>query len=124
MAICRWHHVFRLSLCSPPGTKTLTYQTEMWNQFDVTATNQQPLLYVPFPNLRDYIVATQALVFWLDPLEPAEAALFAQILEKVKPDTPYVGWFVNGNEDPGVTLCSQNGVVVCAADYLNNATVF
>jgi hypothetical protein len=109
---------------SPAGTKVLTFQTEMWNQFYVTATNQPPLQYVPVPNLRDYIVATKALVFWLDPLEPAEAALFAQILEKVRPDTPYLGWFVDGNEDPGVTLCSQNGVVVCAADYLNNATVF
>lgn len=107
----------------PPGTKTLTFQTVMWNQFYVTATNQPPLQYTPFPNLRDYIVATQAMVFWLDPLEPAEAALFAQILQKVGPDTPYLGWFVNGNEDSGVTLCSQNGVVVCAADFLNNATV-
>jgi hypothetical protein len=96
----------------------------MWNQFYVTATNQQPLQYIPFANLRDYIVATRALVFWLDPLEPAEAALFAQILQKVGPDTPYLGWFVGGHEDAGVTLCSQNGVVVGAADYFNNATVF
>jgi hypothetical protein len=76
------------------------------------------------PNLRDYIVATQALVFWLDPTVAAEAALFAQILQKVAPDTPYMGWFVNGDEAAGVTLCSQNGVPVVAADFLNNATVF
>ncbi|HWF45830.1 MAG TPA: hypothetical protein VG168_02400, partial [Bryobacteraceae bacterium] len=107
----------------PAGTKVLTFQTEMWNQFYVTATNQPPLQYIPFSNLRDYIVATQALVFWLDPLQPGEADLFAQILQKVAPDTPYLGWFVGGHEDPGVTLCSQNGVVVCAADFLNNATV-
>ncbi len=74
-------------------------------------------------NLRDYIVATQALVFWLDPDVKEEAALFAQILQRVRPDTPYMGWFVDGHEAPGVTLCSQNGVVVGAADFLDNATV-
>jgi len=75
------------------------------------------------PNLRDYIVATKSLVFWLDPEVPDEAALFAQILQKVAPDTPYMGWFVGGHESSGVTLCSQNGVVVGAADFLDNATV-
>ena len=75
------------------------------------------------PNLRDYIVATKSLVFWLDPDVAEEAALFAQILQKVAPDTPYMGWFVGGHESSGVTLCSQNGVVVGAADFLDNATV-
>lgn len=75
------------------------------------------------PNLRDYIVATQSLVFWLDPEVADEAELFAQILDKVAPDTPYMGWFVDGHEAPGVTLCSQHGVVVGAADFLDNATV-
>jgi GxGYxYP putative glycoside hydrolase C-terminal domain/GxGYxYP_N second domain/GxGYxYP third domain/GxGYxYP_N 1st domain len=107
----------------PAGTTTLTLQTEMWNEFYVTATNQIPIQYVPFTNFRDYIVATNSLVFWLDPLVPAEAALFAQILQKVAPDTPYLGWFVGGHEDPGVTLCSGNGVPVGAADFFNNATV-
>ena len=74
-------------------------------------------------DLRDYIVATKSLVFWLDPEVPGEAALFAQILRKVAPDTPYMGWFVGGHESSGVTLCSQNGVVVGAADFLDNATV-
>jgi len=75
------------------------------------------------PNLRDYIVATKSLVFWLDPEVKDEAALFAQILQRVAPDTPYMGWFVGGHESSGVTLCSQNGVVVGAADFLDNATV-
>lgn len=75
------------------------------------------------PNLRDYIVATKSLVFWLDPEVADEAALFAQILQRVAPDTPYMGWFVGGHESSGVTLCSQNGVVVGAADFLDNATV-
>ena len=75
------------------------------------------------PDLRDFIVATRALVFWLDPEVSDEAALFAQILQKVAPNTPYLGWFVDGHEPSGVTLCSQNGIVVVAADYLDNATV-
>ncbi len=108
----------------PAGTKSLTFQTEMWNQFLVTATNTAPIQHVPFANLRDYIVATRALVFWLDPSLPSEAALFAQILGKVPPDTPYLGWFVGGHEDDGVTLCSQHAVPVGAADFFNNATVF
>lgn len=108
----------------PAGTKTLTLQTEMWNEFNVTATNQIPIQYIPFSNLRDYIVATNAFVFWLDPLVAQEAALFTQILQKVGPDTPYLGWFVGGHEDAGVTLCSENGVPVGAADFFNNATVF
>src|SRR5581483_7430284 len=107
----------------PAGTTSLTMQVLMWNQYLVTATNTTPLLYVPFANLRDYIVATRAFVFWLDPLLPAEADLFGQILDKVGPDTPYLGWFLGGHEDAGVTLCSQHGVVVGAADFFNNGTV-
>ena len=74
-------------------------------------------------DLRDFIVATRALVFWLDPELPDQSALFARILQEVAPATPYLGWFVDGHESAGVTLCSQNGIVVVAADYLDNATV-
>lgn len=96
----------------------------MWNEFLVTATGSAPTRQVANPLFRDYIVATQALVFWLDPLVPEEAALLTQILQKVNPDTPYLGWFPHGNEAPGVTLCAQNGVPVGATDVFNNGTVF
>ncbi len=108
----------------PAGTKQLTLSTEMWNEFLVTATNTAPTEQTANPLFRDYIVATQALVFWLDPLVAEEAALFSQILQKVQPDTPYLGWFPHGNETQGVTLCAQNGVLVGAADVFNNGTVF
>lgn len=108
----------------PAGTKTLTLEVLMWNQYLVTATNTVPLQHVAFPNFRDYIVATRALVFWLDPLLPVEANLFSQIPSKVEADTPYLGWFVGGHEADGVTLCAQYGVPVLAADFFNNATVF
>jgi hypothetical protein len=68
-------------------------------------------------------VAIKAPVFWLDPDVTEEAALFAQILQTVEPDTPYLGWFPNGNEMTGVTLCAQNATVVVAADYFYNASV-
>lgn len=107
----------------PAGTKTLTLASLMWNQYLVTATTTQPSYQVANPLFRDYIAATAAPNFWLDPDVPEEAALFAQALEKVEPDTPYLGWFPNGDEEPGVTLCAQNATVVVAADYFYNATV-
>lgn len=106
----------------PTGTKTLTLSTLMWNQYFVTATNTQPSYQVVNPLFRDYIVATKAPVFWLDPNVAAEADLFAQILQTVEPNTPYLGWFPNGNEMTGVTLCAQNATVVAAADYFYNGS--
>lgn len=108
----------------PAGTKSLILQTEMWNEFLVTATNTAPSIQVANPLFRDYIVATNAPVFWLDPEAADEAALFTQILETVQPDTPYLGWFPEGHEMTGVTLCGQHSTVVVAADYFYNATVF
>ncbi len=115
---------FIYAFTPPAGTKTLTLQTLMWNQYLVTATNTAPEAQVANPEFRDYIVATGALVFWLDPLVPAEATLFGQILGKVAPDALYLGWFPHGNETPGVTLCAQYGVAVAATDDFNNGTVF
>ncbi len=108
----------------PAGTKKLTLSTEMWNEFLVTATNTAPSSQVANALFRDYIVATQALVFWLDPLVAEEADLFTRILKKVEANTPYLGWFPNGNEMQGVTLCARNSVTVVAADVFNNGTVF
>ena len=106
----------------PAGTKTLTLSTLMWNQYLVTATNTMPSYQVVNPLFRDYIVATKAPVFWLDPDVTEEADLFSQILQTVEPDTPYLGWFPNGNEMTGVTLCAQNSTVVVAADYFFNGS--
>jgi hypothetical protein len=108
----------------PAGTKALSISSLMWNQYLVTATNTMPSYQVANPLFRDYIVATEAPVFWLDPNVTEEAALFAQILQTVEPDTPYLGWFPNGNEMSGVTLCGQNATVVVAADYFYNASAF
>lgn len=108
----------------PAGTKQLTLSTEVWNEFVVSGTNTAPSVQQANPNFRDYIVATRAPVFWLDPEIPDQKALFTDILKAAKPNTPYLGWFPLGHEMTGVTLCSQYASPVVAADFLNNASVF
>jgi hypothetical protein len=117
------NNYFIYKFSQPAGTKTLTLSTVMWNEYLVTATNTQPSVQVANPLFRDYIVATKAPVFWLDPNVADEAELFAQILETMQPDTPYLGWFPNGDEMTGVTLCAQNASSVAAADFFYNASV-
>jgi hypothetical protein len=108
----------------PPGTKTLTLQAYMWNQYFISAVNKPPLVYSPNPRFRDYSIAAGAMVFWLDPEVPsADADLFQSILQKAGPDTPYLGWFVAGREVAGTTLLSQNSCYVNCADLFDNATV-
>ncbi len=118
------NNYFIYKFTPPAGTQQLTLSTVMWNEYLVTATNTAPSIQVANPNFRDYIVATSAPVFWLDPEVAEEAALFAQILKTVQPDTPYLGWFPQGHEMTGVTLCGQNATVVVAADFFYNASVF
>lgn len=108
----------------PAGTKQLTLSTIVWNEYFVTATSTAPSYQVVNPLFRDYIVANSAPVFWLDPNVAEEAALFAQILKTFEPDTAYLGWFPNGDEMSGVTLCAQNSVYVVAADDFYNGTAF
>ena len=108
----------------PAGTKKLVLQTEMWNEFVVEATATAPSVQQANAVFRDYIVATQAPVFWLDPEITDQAALFQTIAQHAKPNTPYLGWFPLGHEMPGVTLLSRNASPVVAADNLFNGSVF
>jgi hypothetical protein len=108
----------------PTGTKKLTLSCEMWNEYVVSATSTAPSVQQGNPNFRDYIVAAQAPVFWLDPEDPAQAALFTSILKRAQPDTPYLGWFPQGHEMTGVTLCGQYASPVVAADFYINGSVF
>ncbi|MGI8868638.1 MAG: GxGYxYP domain-containing protein [Mycobacteriales bacterium] len=107
----------------PSGTTSASMDIHMWNEYKIDVTDTSPTIHVPFPFFRDYIVATKAFVFWLDPLDPDEGALFATIVSKVAPDTPYLGWFVGGHEPQGVTLLSEHGVYVLAADFFTNGSV-
>lgn len=115
---------FMYRFAPPAGTKKLTLAVTVWNEFLVTATSTAPSVQQANPNFRDYILATRAPVFWLDPEVPEETALFTQILARAKPDTPYLGWFPLGHEMTGVTLCAQHGSPVVAADYFLNGSVF
>jgi GxGYxY sequence motif in domain of unknown function N-terminal/GxGYxYP putative glycoside hydrolase C-terminal domain len=73
-------------------------------------------------NLRDYIVATQAAVFWLDPRVAEEQALLDRFLRRMEPQAPYLGWWKN--EQSGVSFTSKYAVPVYAADWSTNLTVF
>ncbi|MFD2078207.1 GxGYxY sequence motif-containing protein [Actinopolymorpha cephalotaxi] len=109
----------------PAGTTTLTAKVDMWNQYLVTATDQAPTRVEVFPNLRDYIVGTKAMVAWLPP-DGATGDLLGEIFGKVEPTTPYLGWF-NGavaGEHGGVGIASEHGIEVLAADFYQNGTVF
>lgn len=111
----------------PAGTKQLTVSVDMLNEFLVSASKVAPAAsadqQVPFGYLRDYAVANHAFVFWLTTYaDPNQAALFNKILASVKPGTPYLGWF--DDEPTGVTMASQHGVPVLAADWFSNLTVW
>jgi hypothetical protein len=118
------NNYFIYKFVPPAGTNRLVLQTEMWNEYFVTATNMAPSAQVANPLFRDYIVAVNAPVFWLDPENADEAALFTEILQTTQPDSPYLGWFPQGHEMTGVTLCGQHSAPVVAADFFYNGTVF
>lgn len=77
-------------------------------------------------NFRDYAVANDAMVFWLEVNAAAERALFERILDAVEPYTPYLGWFASdiAGEFAGTELVSSYSAYVVPADWLDNATVF
>lgn len=113
----------------PAGTKQLTASVEMWNQYKVSVSDVQPVSSEqtePYGYLRDYAVASKAMVFWLDSNVPEQKELFEKILSDVKPGTPYLGWFSNDvdGEFSGVEITSNHGVYVLAADWFSNLTVF
>ncbi|TJY41109.1 hypothetical protein E5161_15555 [Cohnella pontilimi] len=120
---------FVYKFTSPAGTKQLTASVDMWNQYKVSAGNEQPPSSEgrePYGFLRDYAVANKAMVFWLDANVPEQKALFEKILSDVQPGTPYLGWFSNDveGEFSGVEITSSHGVYVLAADWFSNLTVF
>jgi hypothetical protein len=72
-------------------------------------------------SLRDYAVATQAMVVWLDPRVAAEQSLLSSFLALLPPTSPYLGWWVD--EPSGVHAASAAGVPTFAADWSMNLTV-
>ncbi len=77
--------------------------------------------------LRDYAVANQAMVVWLDPTNSSDAALLDEYLAGMPADAPYLGWFPNGahgGEQMGVAQLSRHAVYTVAADLFANLSVF
>lgn len=108
----------------PEGTTSLTVTVDIWNQFLISATDTAPTRVEPFPYFRDYVVATKAMVVWLDPNgEPGE--LLAEIMAGTERTTPYMGWFSNdvAGEWGGVDLAATQEVEVVPADFYMNGTV-
>lgn len=109
---------------APAGTARLEADVDLWNQYLVTATTTAPTRVEPFPNFRDYAVAARAMVVWLPPAG-ATGDLLDEIFSRVKPTTPYAGWFSNdvAGEWGGVDRASQHGLEVVPADFYMNGTV-
>jgi hypothetical protein len=72
-------------------------------------------------HLRDYAVATKAMMVWLNPANNAEKALLERFFNLLPPNSPYMGWWPD--EGVGVRLASTHGVVTYAADWSANLTV-
>ncbi|WP_392674635.1 GxGYxYP domain-containing protein [Streptomyces sp. LN785] len=115
---------FTYRFTPPAGTRQLTVEVDLWNQFLVTASDTEPNRVEPFPYFRDYVVATRAMVCWLPP-SGRTGDLLAEIFAGVAPTTPYAGWFANdvSGEWDGVDLAARHGVEVLPADFYMNATV-
>ncbi|MEU4232679.1 GxGYxYP domain-containing protein [Nonomuraea sp. NPDC026600] len=116
------YFIYRFTV--PAGTQQLLVEVDLWNQYLVTATTTAPTRVEPFPYFRDYAAAMRAMVFWLPP-SGETGELLDEIFSKVKPTTPYAGWFSNdvAGEWGGVDRASQHAVEVVPADYYMNATV-
>jgi hypothetical protein len=72
-------------------------------------------------HLRDYAMATQAMMVWLDPRVPAEQTLLSSFLALLPPSSPYLGWWAD--EPSGVHAASAAGVPTFAADWSSNLSV-
>jgi hypothetical protein len=104
------------------ASKVAVYQYELQN-YSASATHRLIVGLNPSiaGNLRDYAIATQAMMVWLDPRVAAEDTLLSSFLGLLPPASPYLGWWVD--EPSGVNAASTAGVPTFAADYSSNLTV-
>ncbi|MEU0132943.1 GxGYxYP domain-containing protein [Streptomyces sp. NPDC006296] len=106
------------------GTRRLSVEVDLWNQFLVSVTTTAPTRVEPFPYFRDYTVASRAMVLWLPPSGDT-GELLDEVFSRVEPTTPYAGWFSDdvAGEWGGVDRASRHGVEVVPADFYMNGTV-
>lgn len=98
--------------------------TYMINNFSAAANRRMLIGLDPFfkGHLRDYAMATNSLVVWLDPRVPEERTLLERYLRLYPPNSPYMGWWTS--ESVGVEVASRFGMPTYAADWSMNLTVF
>ena len=73
-------------------------------------------------SLRDFLVAANAAVVWLDPKKPEDAALLGRFAPDLKPARAlYMGWWPD--EDAGLKWIGQFGVPVLASDFFHNGSL-
>jgi hypothetical protein len=104
------------------ASKLDVYQYELDNYASLT-THRLLVGLTPsiVDHLRDYAVATTAMMVWLDPTVAAEKTMLGKFLALLAPNSPYMGWWTN--EPVGVQTASTYGVPVYAADWSMNLTV-
>jgi hypothetical protein len=68
--------------------------------------------------LRDYAVATQAAVVWLDPQSSTQLPILDSYLQRLETNAPYMGWWTQ--EQAGVSAAAKFGVPTYAANYAQN----
>jgi hypothetical protein len=104
------------------ASKLDVYQYEL-DHYSAQATHRLIIGLTPsiVDHLRDYAVATQAMMVWLDPTVAAEKSLLGQFLALLPPNSPYMGWWTN--EPEGVKTAATYAVPVYAADWSMNLTV-
>jgi hypothetical protein len=73
-------------------------------------------------NLRDFLVAANAAVVWLDPRNTTDAALLDRFAPDLKPaQALYMGWWPD--EDAGLKWIGQFGIPVLASDFFHNGSL-
>jgi hypothetical protein len=74
--------------------------------------------------MRDYAVASKAMVVYLHVDVPGEAALLAKMADQMPPDSPYLGWFSttdgDASEVPSVRFLSAHGTYNVATSLFAN----
>jgi GxGYxY sequence motif in domain of unknown function N-terminal/GxGYxYP putative glycoside hydrolase C-terminal domain/Bacterial lectin len=105
-------------------TKAQVYQYE-YNDYWVQNTHRVLMGLDPniHGHLRDYAVAVQAAVFWLDPGTSSDATLAQPFFDGLPPvQGVYMGWWPN--EGAGVSFGGQFGIPTFATDFFQNGTVY
>ena len=72
-------------------------------------------------SLREYAVAIEGAVVWLDPDVPDESELLNKFLSSMPAGANYMGWWPE--EEPGVSRVSTYGITTIASDWCANLTV-